>query len=64
MKYSISNTGNGWLLKIWEPSPIRSDSSLPFLYQIKTLHATQADALEALATHQTMNEYHLMQSAS
>lgn len=64
MKYSISNTGSGWLLKIWEPSAIRGDYTLPFLYQIKTLHTTQAAALEALATHQTMNQFHLMQSAS
>jgi hypothetical protein len=56
MKYSITNTGSGWLLKIWEPSPATGDRVMPFLYKIKTLHASMDEAREALAHHQGMNQ--------
>jgi hypothetical protein len=56
MKYSITNTGSGWLLKIWEPSPVTGDRTLPYLYKIKSVHPTLADAREALAWHQGLNK--------
>ncbi|HEY9645621.1 MAG TPA: hypothetical protein V6C88_04580 [Chroococcidiopsis sp.] len=56
MKYTITDTGNGWLLKIWEPSPTEGDRVLPFLYKIKTIHPTSADAREALAYHEQVNQ--------
>jgi hypothetical protein len=55
MKYSITDTGSGWLLKIWEPSPAIGDRVMPFLYKIKTLHASLDEAKDALAHHQGMN---------
>jgi hypothetical protein len=56
MKYSITNTGSSWLLKIWEPSPVTGDRILPYLYKIKSVHSTLAEAKEALAWHQSLNK--------
>ncbi len=56
MRYSLKYTGTDWLLKIWEPAPITTNRSLPFLYKIKLRFATEAEALETLAQYQRFNE--------
>jgi hypothetical protein len=60
MRHIITDTGNGWLLKIWEPAPPVGDRTLPFLYKIKSIHSSQADAENALAYHQKMNRCEAM----
>ena len=55
MKYLIKNTGSGWLLKIWEPFPTQGDRVLPFLYKVKSIHPTEAEAQAALELHQQLN---------
>jgi hypothetical protein len=60
MRHTITDTGNGWLLKIWEPSPAVGDRTLPFLYKIKSIHPSQAEAEKALAYHQRMNQCGIM----
>ncbi|MEO1146591.1 MAG: hypothetical protein AAFY26_13485 [Cyanobacteria bacterium J06638_22] len=48
MKYSITNTGTDWLLKIWEPAPISNNRELPFLYKIKLRFANEHEARRVL----------------
>jgi hypothetical protein len=57
MKYTITNTENGWMLKIWEPASVQGDRLLPFLYKIKSLHSSEAEAKAALAEHEQVNRY-------
>lgn len=48
MKYTITNTGTDWLLKIWEPAPISNNRELPFLYKVKLRFANEHEARRVL----------------
>jgi len=48
MKYTITNTGTDWLLKIWEPAPVSNNRELPFLYKVKLRFANEKDAQRVL----------------
>ncbi|MGG6295783.1 hypothetical protein ACQ4M4_15450 [Leptolyngbya sp. AN02str] len=48
MKYSITRSGLDWLLCIWEPAPVSSMRTSPFLYKVKLKFASELEALSAL----------------
>lgn len=56
MKYKITNTGNDWLLKIWEPVPTTPTRELPFLYKIKLRFSSEKEALRMLLHYQSVYE--------
>jgi hypothetical protein len=67
MKYTITNTGTDWLLKIWEPAPISNDRELPFLYKVKLRFPSEKDArqvLEHYLYHQEAMQYFNAQDSS